>query len=54
MGKHYKPRSQRKTELVRLRVSKTQKKTLADAALRAGLGVSSWLLMVGLKAAESS
>lgn len=41
----------RKDQDIRLRVTAEQKQTLTDAATRAGLGVSSWLLMLGLREA---
>lgn len=41
----------RKEEIIRLRVTAEQKQTLTEAAERAGLGVSSWLLMLGLREA---
>jgi uncharacterized protein (DUF1778 family) len=43
----------RKEEIIRLRVTAEQKQTLTDAATRAGLGVSSWLLMLGLREANA-
>ncbi len=51
--KRRKPRALRKEESIRIRVSDAQKKTLTDAATRAGLGVSSWLLMLGLREAKT-
>lgn len=42
----------RKEDSIHIRVTAEQKQTLADAAERAGLGVSSWLLAIGLRAAE--
>jgi len=42
----------RKEETIRLRVTTEQKATLTDAATRAGIGVSPWLLMVGLREAK--
>jgi uncharacterized protein (DUF1778 family) len=42
----------RKEDSIRIRVTTEQKQTLAEAAERAGLGVSSWLLAVGLRAAQ--
>ena len=35
-----------------VRVTVAQKRTLTTAAAKAGLGVSPWLLMLGLKAAR--
>ena len=42
----------RKEKDIRIRVTEEQKQTLTDAATRAGLGVSSWLLMLGLREAD--
>lgn len=42
----------RKEDSIHIRVTTEQKQTLAEAADRAGLGVSSWLLAVGLRAAQ--
>ena len=42
----------RKEDSIRIRVTTEQKQTLTDAAVRAGLGVSSWILAVGLRAAQ--
>ena len=44
-----KPKAMRKDFSIRIRVTDGQKKALTDAAARAGLGVSSWLLMLGLR-----
>lgn len=41
----------RKDKTIPVRVTEDQKKILATAAEKSGLGVSSWLLMLGLKAA---
>lgn len=41
----------RKDQDIRIRVTEEQKQTLTEAATRAGLGVSSWLLMLGLREA---
>lgn len=41
----------RKEEDIRLRVTAGQKQTLTEAAERAGLGVGTWLLMLGLREA---
>jgi uncharacterized protein (DUF1778 family) len=38
----------RKEDSIRIRVTAEQKQKLTEAAERAGLGLSSWLLMVGL------
>lgn len=50
--KRRKPKALRKEDSIRIRVNAEQKLALTDAAARAGLGVSSWLLMLGLKEAE--
>jgi uncharacterized protein (DUF1778 family) len=42
----------RKDQDIRIRVTEEQKQTLTDAATRTGLGLSSWLLMVGLREAK--
>lgn len=42
----------RKEESIRIRATAAQKQALADAAARAGLGLSSWLLAIGLRAAQ--
>lgn len=42
----------RKEEQIRIRVTTDQKETLSEAAEKAGLGVSSWLLTVGLREAR--
>jgi len=41
----------RKDKNIHIRVTEDQKKILEAGAERAGLGLSSWLLMLGLKAA---
>jgi len=50
--KRRKPKALRKEDSVRVRISTSQKKLLTDAAARAGLGLSSWLLMLGLREAQ--
>jgi hypothetical protein len=52
--KRRKPKALRKEDSIRIRVSDAQKKSLTDAAIKAGLGVSSWLLMVGLREAQKA
>ena len=52
--KRRKPKAQRKEADIRIRVTESQKKTLVDAAARAGIGVSSWLLTLGLREAQKS
>jgi uncharacterized protein (DUF1778 family) len=47
--KRRKPKALRKEDSIRVRVSDAQKKALTEAATSAGLGVSSWLLMLGLR-----
>jgi uncharacterized protein (DUF1778 family) len=51
--KRRKPKAMRKDADVRIRVTDAQKKSLTEAAARAGLGVSSWLLMLGLREAKT-
>ena len=41
----------RKEDSIRIRVTADQKLKLVDAATRAGLGVSSWMLTVSLREA---
>jgi uncharacterized protein (DUF1778 family) len=43
----------RKEETVQIRMTAEQKETLAAAAERRGLPMSSWLLMLGLREAEA-
>jgi uncharacterized protein (DUF1778 family) len=50
--KRRKPKAQRKEADIRIRVTEAQKKTLVSAATAAGLGVSSWLLSLGLREAQ--
>jgi hypothetical protein len=44
----------RKDEDVRIRVTALQKARLVAQASRAGMGVSTWLLMLGLREAEKA
>lgn len=44
----------RKEDQIRIRLTEDQKVVLTDAATRAGLGVSSWLLSLGLREARKS
>lgn len=44
----------RKDDSIRIRCTVEQKETLTDAAARAGLGVSGWLLMLGLREAQGT
>jgi uncharacterized protein (DUF1778 family) len=43
----------RKEETVQIRMTADQKETLAAAAERRGLAMSTWLLMLGLREAEA-
>lgn len=43
-----KPANARKDEVIPVRLTKDQKATLVTAAERRGVGVSTWLLMLGL------
>lgn len=45
-----KPKSERKEEVLRIRVSKEQKDALASAAKKDGLDLSTWLRSLALKA----
>jgi uncharacterized protein (DUF1778 family) len=42
----------RKEEMVPIRMTTEQKETLASAAQAAGMGLSTWLLSLGLKAVK--
>ena len=42
----------RKDSNIHVRVTEAQKAKLSEAAAKAGLGVSSWLLMLGLREAD--
>jgi uncharacterized protein (DUF1778 family) len=46
-----KSKAQRKEDSIRIRVTEAQKKLISEAAAQVGLGVSSWLLSVGLRKA---
>jgi uncharacterized protein (DUF1778 family) len=48
-----KPEEAKKTSQIRIRVTASQKAILSAAADKAGLGISSWLLTVGLREAEA-
>jgi uncharacterized protein (DUF1778 family) len=52
--KRRKPKAQRKEADIRIRVTEAQKRTLTDAATKAGIGVSSWLLTLGLREAQKA
>ena len=43
-----------KDKSIQVRVTDEQKEILAKAATRSGLGLSSWLLAVGLRAAQEN
>ena len=47
-----KPRAQRKEQVIPVRVTAEQKAILMDKAQRRGLGVSTWLLNLGLTAPD--
>jgi uncharacterized protein (DUF1778 family) len=47
-----KPEELRKNDSIRIRVTAAQKAQLGAAAARDGLGVSSWLLTLGLREAQ--
>lgn len=49
--KRRKPKAERKEADIRIRVTPEQKKVLTEAALRAGLDVSSWLRSLGMREA---
>jgi len=44
----------RKTEVVTIRVTQDQKRLLGEAAERVGLGVSPWLLTLGMREADKN
>jgi hypothetical protein len=44
----------RREEMILVRVSRAEKRTLAEAARMEGLGVSSWLRQLGLRAARKA
>jgi uncharacterized protein (DUF1778 family) len=49
--KRRKPKAQRKEATIQIRLTVEQKRSLVDAAEKAGLDVSSWLRTLGLQAA---
>jgi uncharacterized protein (DUF1778 family) len=49
--KRRKPKAERKDEVIRLRVSPDQKRTMMQAAQAAGLELSAWLRSLGLREA---
>ena len=52
LKKRRKPASQRKENAIRVLATDAQKKLITDAAAKAGLGVSAWLLALGLREAR--
>jgi uncharacterized protein (DUF1778 family) len=52
--KRRKPKAQRKEDSIRIRVTDVQKKTLMDAATRAGAGLSAWALIILLREAKKT
>ena len=50
--KRRKPLRERKEDLIQIRVTAEQRQRLKEAADQAGLDLSSWMRMVGLKAAS--
>ena len=53
-GKRRKPAAMRKEAHINVRLTDEQKAELARAATHDGLGVSSWLLTVGLREARKT
>lgn len=49
-----KPRTKRKEDVLRFRVTAAEKKAITAAAERQGLGVSAWLRFLALKEVERS
>lgn len=49
--KRRKPRSQRKGEMLRVRLTSEQKELFVSSAAQAGLEVSSWLRSIGVREA---
>jgi len=47
--KRRKPKALRKEDMIRIRVTAEQKRVLAEAAEQAGLDVSTWLRVLGLR-----
>ncbi len=45
------PESDRKNDQIRIRITTADKRRLVRAAERAGLGLSAWLLRLGVRAA---
>jgi hypothetical protein len=53
-GRKPKPLTERKVDLIRIRVTEDQKKMLSEAAEADGMDVSTWLRWLGLRAARRS
>jgi len=51
--KHRKHKADRKERVLRIRLTSEQQNRLAGAASHRGLPLSTWLLMIGLDAAEA-
>ena len=52
--KRRKPKTQRKEQMIRVRVTDEQKRILSACAEKAGLDVSAWLRAVGLREAAAN
>jgi uncharacterized protein (DUF1778 family) len=52
--KRRKTKAQRKEDSLRIRVTDAQKKTITDAATRAGIAVSPWAVLVLLREAKKT
>ena len=50
--KRRKPAADRKEDIIKVCVSAAQRKTMEAAAAREGVGVSTWLRIVGIRAAQ--
>lgn len=50
--KRRKPKNERKSEVILIRVTEDQKETLSDAATEAGLELSAWIRTVCLEKAK--
>lgn len=51
--KRHKPKTERKETSIHIRVNDAQKRALEEKAKRRGLGLSSWLLSLGMSAPEA-
>jgi len=51
--KRRKPKAERKETSIHIRLSENQKRTLGKKAKRRGLGLSSWLLSLGMSAPDN-